>query len=422
MDEKSAIKSVRPDVGVADVLAGVEILLQPIVDLATGAVFAQEALARFGHAPAARPDDVIARAHAGGYGYALEAACLRAALARRDDLPHGVLLSVNLSPDVAYHPVVARSWPDDLDGVIVEVTEAGASNPAALHDQLTLLRQRGARIAVDDVSTGYSGLLRLAAMRPDFVKVDRSVVSGVRDSVARSAVLEALVTLSHRLGGAVIGEGVERLDDLTALADFDVDFGQGYAIGRPALKPMPISRLVVASCRQSRRGLLQRRPSPGGAAANADGMHSVTSALANATGLAELHAAVARAATELDVDVLSVSVLGADRCLREIASSGAVIDASTYALDDYPATRSVLATGNTIEIHIADATGDTAEKRLLERAGYASLLMIPLTIDGQPIGLLEFAHRTHRRWTSHDIAHGRGLAIHLAHALIRIDR
>ena len=54
-------------------------------------------------------------------------------------------------------------------------------------------------------------------------------------------------------------------------------------------------------------------------------------------------------------------------------------------------------------------------------ARHASLLMIPITISDQPIGVLEFTHRTHRRWTTHDIANGRGLAAHLAQALRRIS-
>jgi EAL domain-containing protein (putative c-di-GMP-specific phosphodiesterase class I) len=380
-----------PEIDVSAVLDGIEIVLQPVVDVATGVVVVMEALARFGHAPGQPADKVIARAHQAGFGYTLEAACLRAALARREHLPAGVRLAVNLSPDVVHHPVVARSWPDDLDGVIVEITEYRANSPTALRDQLAHLRMRGAAIAVDDVSTGYAGLLRLASMRPDFVKIDRSVVSGVRDSMAQSAVLEALVTFSHRLRAAVIGEGVETLEDLVALAEFDVDCGQGWAIGRPAAYPEPVSALVVATCQQTRRHLLQRHAAAGVSATTTYGMHAVTSALSHATGLAELHSAVARAATELGVDVVGVSVLGADNRLREIASSGDPIDTTSYPLDEYPATQKVLRTGETVEVHVSDPAADPAERIVLERLGHASLLIIPFFLDEQPIGILELA-------------------------------
>jgi EAL domain-containing protein (putative c-di-GMP-specific phosphodiesterase class I) len=410
----------RPEVDVTAVLDGLEIVFQPIVDVATGGLFAMEALARFHHAPGMPVDQVFAQAHEAGFGYTLETACVRAAMARRGELPAGVRLSVNVSPDVVHHPAVAKCWTEDLEGVIVEITEHKSSNQIALRDQLSWLRLRGAQIAVDDVSTGYAGLLRLASMRPNIVKIDRSVVAGVHDSAAQSAVLEALVTFSHRIGAAVIGEGVETLDDLTALAEFDVDFGQGWAVGKPATSAGPISHRVMATCQQARKHILQRHTTGGPMASNAQAMHAVTSVLSNATGVAEIHGAVAQAARELGVDVIGVSVLGADRQLREITSSGAAIDPTVYPLAEYPTTEAVLQTGNTMEIHVDDPHADAAERRTMERLGQASLLIIPFTVDGQPVGVLEFAHRTHRRWTSHDIAHGRGLAAHLGNAFLRI--
>jgi EAL domain-containing protein (putative c-di-GMP-specific phosphodiesterase class I) len=410
----------RPEVDVTAVLDGLEIVFQPIVDVATGGLFAMEALARFRHAPGMPVDQVFAQAHEAGFGYTLETACVRAAMARRGELPAGVRLSVNVSPDVVHHPAVAKCWTEDLEGVIIEITEHKSSNQIALRDQLSWLRLRGAQIAVDDVSTGYAGLLRLASMRPNIVKIDRSVVAGVHDSAAQSAVLEALVTFSHRIGAAVIGEGVETLDDLTALAEFDVDYGQGWAVGKPATSAGPISHRVMATCQQARKHILQRHTTGGPMASNAQAMHAVTSVLSNATGVAEIHGAVAQAARELGVDVIGVSVLGTDRQLREITSSGAEIDPTVYPLSEYPTTEAVLQTGNTMEIHVDDPHADAAERRTMERLGQASLLMIPFTVDGQPVGVLEFAHRTHRRWTSHDIAHGRGLAAHLGNAFLRI--
>lgn len=418
------VSTSRPDI--AQIIDGLEMHLQPIVDVATGAVLAFEALARFSHGQGLRADEVIAAAHSDGFGYALEAACLHAALQRRDELPAGVKLAVNMSPDVLHHPITARSWPPDLDGVIVEVTEHRANRPAALQDELAQLRLRGAAIAVDDVGTGYAGLLRLALMRPDYVKLDRTIVAGVRDSDAQCAVLEALVTFSHRMGAAVIGEGVESLADLTALAEFDVDFGQGWAIGRPARDVTPIRPMVVTACHRARGRLLQRRVETDrrigtGGTATTRGMHAVTSAMYNATGLAEVHAAAAEAAAELGVDVITVSVVGQDEVLRELTSVGAVIDTQGFRLADFPATADVLRTGQSIEVHVNDAGADRAEVDLLRRTHASSLLMMPLTAGDRPIGVLELIQRKHRRWTTQDIAHSRGLATHLAHALTRIS-
>jgi EAL domain-containing protein (putative c-di-GMP-specific phosphodiesterase class I) len=409
------------ELDVSAVLDGLHIHLQPIVDVASGAPLAMEALARFGHAPGRPTDEVIAAAHAAGFGYTLEAACLRAAMARRSELPDGVRLAVNVSPDVLHHPMIARGWEDDLDGVVVEVTEHRANRPAALLRQFDRLRRRGAAIAVDDVGTGYAGLLRLATMRPDYVKIDKTVVTNVRRNDAQAAVLEALVAFSHRMGSAVIGEGVESLDDLEALAQFDVDFGQGWAIGGPGPLVQPISRTIIDACQEARGAVLRRTPRAG-SAATTQGMHSVVSTLSNATSIAELHSAAAQAADELGVDVIGASVVGVDGVLREITSSGAAIDTSRYVVADYPATQQVLDSGTTVEVHLADPDADSAEKLLLRRTGNASLLMCPLSVDDQIVGVLEFSSRTHRRWTREDVAHGRGLATHLSFALQRIQR
>jgi GAF domain-containing protein len=334
-------------------------------------------------------------------------------------------LAVNLSPDVLQHPSFADlcddARADDLDGVVIEVTEHAASDPGQLQEQLAELRRRGAAIAIDDVGTGYAGLLRLAIMRPDFVKIDRTIVTRARDCPAQQAVLEALVTFAHRIGASTIGEGVESLEDLVMLAEFDVDFAQGWAIGKPSLEPAPVSAVVAGNCRRIRSQVLQRRVTGGSAAAATYGMHAATSALSEASGAAELEGAIARAALELGIDLISVSLVGVDATLREIASSIGKVEPVEYRLADYPATSSVLETGNTVEAHLSDPTTDGNERGLMSALGFASLLMIPIYVRGQPVGLLEFAHRSPHRWTSQDIAHGRGLARHLGQAVPRIE-
>jgi EAL domain-containing protein (putative c-di-GMP-specific phosphodiesterase class I) len=416
MSSESAKLATRDEIDVATLLHGLDSHLQPIVDVATGAVVAVEALARFPQVPQRPVDEVIAAAHAAGHGLAIEAACLRSALSRRADVPANIRLALNISPDVLVSPMLARSWDADLTGVIVEITEHWASRPEVLKEQFARLRDRGAAIAVDDVGAGYAGMLRVATMRPDYVKVDRTIVNGLRDDEAKRAVLEALVSLSHRTGAAVIAEGIESLDDITPLAELDVDFGQGWAIGRPAPYPEPISRAVVDACREARAVVLQRRP----AFARTVDMHAVAGALAGATRLADLHAATARAAAQFGIDVISASVLDPEGILREITSSGAAIDTAAYAVRDYPATRTVLETGDAVEVHVEDAEADPAEVAWLRRRRNASLLILPLSVGEHCIGVLEFMHRTHRRWSTGDIVNARALATHLGNALLRV--
>jgi EAL domain-containing protein (putative c-di-GMP-specific phosphodiesterase class I) len=395
------------------------IVVQPIISVSTGAVLAVEALARFDDADGANTEEIFEAAHATGHGAALEAASLRAALRLRDVLPVGILLSVNVSPNVLQYLDVARFWPDELQGVIVEITEQDSDSPVDLGEHLADLRERGAAIAIDDVSTGYAGLLRLAQLRPDYVKIDRQVVAGVGESFTQAAVLEALVTFSHRLGAAVIGEGVEDLADLDALGEFDVDYAQGYAVGRPSVGVEAIDEAVVAACRSGRQRLL-RGSSVRHAAASTRDVYAVTAALATAGHRNDIAAAIGATAADLGVDLIGVSIVASGMNLREIASTDDRLDTNVYSLVDYPATLAVINGAGAMEVQVDDPNSDAAERAIMQTLGHASLLLVPVQDGTRAIGVLEFSQRTPRRWNAQDIAHAQGLAEHLSPVLKRL--
>jgi EAL domain-containing protein (putative c-di-GMP-specific phosphodiesterase class I) len=392
----------------------VPIVLQPIVDIATGVVVAAEALARFPTAGAV--EETFAIAYAAGRGVDLEAACLRAALLRRPEMPAGVLLTVNVSPDALSDPKIQRLLCGDLSGLVVEVTEHAAKDQGALARALDGIRGRGALIAVDDASTGYAGLLRLTALRPDIVKLDRRLVAGARERVDQAAVIDSLVTLSRRIGAAVLGEGVETLDDLVTLASLDVDYAQGWAIARPAEHLPPIAEDAVRACQQARAAVMALQlPDPSSAAT----LRAMTAALAGSSRPADLHAALTATSHGMNVDEIALSTLTPDGLLTEVSGTGPH-DAHSYALSDFPATKHTLATGTMTEAHTSDASTDPAERDLLIRDRMASVLITPLGTPDNPLGVLEFRHRTHRRWTKHDLDLARTLAEHITSALRRM--
>jgi EAL domain-containing protein (putative c-di-GMP-specific phosphodiesterase class I) len=413
--DAAALPDLAP--ALADVVADVRIALQPIISVPTGSVLAYEALARF--ADKANTEAAFRAAYADGWGPALEAQCVRAALRRRVDLPGAALLSVNVSPNALEFAETYNIWPDDLRGVVVEITEQEVNASVDLPAHLDLLRERGAAIAIDDVSTGYAGLLRLAQMAPDYVKVDRQVVTGVGDDVVRAAVLEALVTLSHRLGAAVIGEGVEGLADLAALSEHDVDYAQGFGIARPAARTAAIPVGIVGACRANRRRVLRGATASGREVARTRDVYAVTAALASAGHRHDIDAAIVATARDLGVDNIGVSILSGTLCLREIASTE-LLDTDSYSLARYPATAAVLNGAGPIEIQLADHDADPAERALMRRLGFASMLLVAVLHAGRAIGVVEFAHRTPRRWTAQDVAHARGLAEHLSPVLRRL--
>jgi EAL domain-containing protein (putative c-di-GMP-specific phosphodiesterase class I) len=391
-------------------LGSVQIALQPIIEVATGEVVAAEALARF--AGTTTPvEQIFAIAHASGRGAELEAACVRAALLTRDGLPPGARLSVNVSPDALSHPAIEAAFAGDLEGVIVEITEHASSDPSAVSASLEWLRRRGAQIAVDDTGSGYAGLLRLAALDPDIVKLDRTLVTGLRDSLPQTAIVEALVTLAARLGWRVLGEGVESLRDLVALAEIGVDYAQGTVIA-PARDPLPdVDPAAVEACRSARSRLLSGAPPYGHVAASVE---DLTAARAGTPAGEDLSAIVQAAADALDVELASVSVLvDADR-LRTVASTDPTAGEPAYRISDFPALLRALHTGALIEAHATDQDLHAAARRYLTARGLESLLIVPVLGDAGPIAVLDLSRREGRRWTARDITQARRLGDQLA--------
>jgi EAL domain-containing protein (putative c-di-GMP-specific phosphodiesterase class I) len=398
-------------------LGAIDVMLQPIVSVTTGTVVAAEALARFPSQPGASVEAVFGLAHLSGWGPQLEAACLRVALRKRYELPEGVLLSVNVSPDALQHPEVRHALRGDLRGIAVEITEKSATDSEALVAAMNEIRHRGGLIAIDDASTGYAGLLRLSTLRPDIVKLDRGLVTGARDNDVQAVVIEALVSLTRRIGARTLGEGVETLDDLTMLAQLDVDYAQGWAIGRPAAAFARELPDVAEVCRRARRNLLDVSA---GFDEDLRGTASITAALAASTATADVRAALTTASADLGVDVIGLSTLTKGGVLREITATGADVDPREYQVSDFPATNAALQAGAMIEAHVDDPHSDPAERALLARDGFASLLVTPVMDEGTALGILEFSNYTHHRWTRHDLMQARTVAEHLAGTLRRL--
>ena len=131
---------------------------------------------------------------------------------------------------------LSSALPDDLSDVIDRahrargLCRATACSPTRSRS----LRERGARIAIDDAGAGYAGLKQVMWVRPDIVKLDLELTRAIHSDPVRMALVESLVRFARRVGATVCAEGIESHDDIEVLANLDVPWGQGYAIGRPA--------------------------------------------------------------------------------------------------------------------------------------------------------------------------------------------
>jgi PAS domain S-box-containing protein len=214
-----------------------EMALQPIISIETGRLTGVEALARFGDG---RPPDLwFDEAGKAGLRQELEALAIRRAVERIDELPDGVSMSVNACPDVIIDPdflPMLLELKVPLDRVIIEVTEhVRIDEYSRLQTAVAALRDVGLRLAVDDTGAGYASLSHVLRLRPDIIKLDRSIISSIDTDGARRTLVTALVLLALDMDAVVTAEGVETEAELGALATLGVDHAQGYLIARPSV-------------------------------------------------------------------------------------------------------------------------------------------------------------------------------------------
>jgi EAL domain-containing protein (putative c-di-GMP-specific phosphodiesterase class I) len=118
--------------------------------------------------------------------------------------------------------------------LVLEITErAPLDGITDLRLQVQRLRSQGFRLAIDDLGAGYAGLVGLAVVEPDFVKLDRALIEGVDRHPARQAVIRGVSSVCAELGMHVVAEGVERAEQRDVLADLGCELLQGYFFARP---------------------------------------------------------------------------------------------------------------------------------------------------------------------------------------------
>jgi EAL domain-containing protein (putative c-di-GMP-specific phosphodiesterase class I) len=113
--------------------------------------------------------------------------------------------------------------------LIIEITESAMLlNVAETISVMERIAALGIGFALDDFGTGYSSLSYLALLHPTIIKIDRSFVSPTRDSARNDALLEAIISLGHKLGMTMLAEGIETETQLKRLHSLGCEFGQGY--------------------------------------------------------------------------------------------------------------------------------------------------------------------------------------------------
>jgi EAL domain-containing protein (putative c-di-GMP-specific phosphodiesterase class I) len=219
---------------------------QPIVDLQESRIDAYEALVR---GPGGEGAGHVLNQLTPENVYAFDQACRVKAIELAARLGLDRQLSINFLPNAVYQPraciqatlATARRTGFRLDRLTFEILESeDIADVAHLRNIIAEYRRHGFKIALDDFATGYSGLARLAELKPDIVKLDRVLTQDCDRDRFRLGVVAGMLRMGAEIGVKVVIEGVERAGEAEALRSVGARFLQGFYFAKPAFENIAV--------------------------------------------------------------------------------------------------------------------------------------------------------------------------------------
>jgi EAL domain-containing protein (putative c-di-GMP-specific phosphodiesterase class I)/GGDEF domain-containing protein len=218
-------------------------LFQPIVRIPGRKVLGYEALSRGPEGSYLETaDNLFGFTERAGMLGEIELLCVERALKNAKTLPEGSILFLNLS---MLGLEFIESETNGLTGrceeagrspslCVLEITERTyAESASRLRERVTVLREHGFRIAIDDMGTGYSALHVLAELQPEFIKLDKMLVRDLSDEPIKRNLVSAITGFANESQSIVIAEGVETEAEVDVLQELGIELQQGYFFGYP---------------------------------------------------------------------------------------------------------------------------------------------------------------------------------------------
>jgi diguanylate cyclase (GGDEF)-like protein len=237
---------------------------QPIVSLSLGKVFGYEALTRGPiDSHFHQPDRLFHFAEAEGYLYALEKVTRELAIHNsKGYLEPSQKLFININAQVindpgfnpGYTSALLKKYNLSSKNIVFEITERSAIHDFnAFKNVLEHYKNQGFQIAIDDAGAGYSSLQAISELRPDYIKVDRSLIQDIDKNKVKENLLETFVNIARKMNSKVIAEGIETIEELAKITRLGVHFGQGYVFAKPHFPPAPIANASIVCIEKNKR-------------------------------------------------------------------------------------------------------------------------------------------------------------------------
>ena len=218
---------------------------QPILDLASGEVFAYEALVR---GPGGESAGTVFESVDASNQYRFDQVCRVKAIELAARLGIECYLSINFMPNAVYTPErcirttlkAAREFGFPTHRIIFEITESERIERVEhLRNIISHYREIGFLTAIDDFGSGFAGLNLLAEFQTDIVKLDMELVRDIDSDPPRQAIVRGIVQTAGEMGIRMIAEGVETTSELACLRDLGIDLFQGFLFAKPGFEQLP---------------------------------------------------------------------------------------------------------------------------------------------------------------------------------------
>ncbi len=222
----------------------IKTVYQPIVSLENGSVYGYEALSRIDIPNCLLDIETLFKMAAQKQKlWELEMLCRTKALQSAVCKPASAKLFINVDPNIIHDAKLKAGFTReklleyglDPGDIIFEITERSAvSSMEIFTASVTHYQAQHFKIAIDDFGSGYSGLNRICACSPDFIKIDMELVRNVHQEAMKRSAISAVARFCREAGIKVIAEGIETEEELKTLIGLGVDYGQGYCLSAPA--------------------------------------------------------------------------------------------------------------------------------------------------------------------------------------------
>lgn len=222
---------------------------QPIVDMIDNQIYGYETLARGvkENGSLMYPDELFKKSKQNDFNFKLDRLCRESALKTAATKKVHQKVFINFIPTSIYDPEFCLNstvkWAKQLEfdpsQIVFEVVETElVKNQKHLKDILEYYRAKGFKIALDDVGEGYSSLNMLIELKPDIIKIDRNIISGIDKNELKQSVYKALYNLASEHNITVLAEGIETAYELETIKSIGVDLAQGYYFAKPTAEPI----------------------------------------------------------------------------------------------------------------------------------------------------------------------------------------